>query len=152
MRPKSANEEHPRHLCMGVPPGKQITICSTWFFVTSMILDDRFHGEKWWCTDIRVPLSVGRNRVNLHILFSYFHWSYTIRNLCWTLLFACASSFFCDTNVALDSGLSLGAWNLKLTTPDRKKQSVKARNLLTEIQERIKGTEEASPIHTLFHR
>ena len=31
----------------------------------------------------------------------------------------------CDTNVALDSGLSLGAWNLKLTTPDWKKQSVK---------------------------
>ena len=31
----------------------------------------------------------------------------------------------CDTNVALDSGLSLGAWNLKLTTPDWKKQTVK---------------------------
>ena len=27
-----------------------------------------------------------------------------------------------DTNVALDSGLSLGAWNLKLTTPDWKKK------------------------------
>ena len=39
----------------------------------------------------------------------------------------------CDTNVALDSGLSLGALNLKLTTPDWKKQSVKRRNLLIEI-------------------
>ena len=39
----------------------------------------------------------------------------------------------CDTNVALDSGLSLGALNLKLTTPDWKKQSVKGRNLLIEI-------------------
>ena len=39
----------------------------------------------------------------------------------------------CDTNVALDSGLSLGAWNPKLTTPDWKKQSVKRKNLLTEI-------------------
>ena len=39
----------------------------------------------------------------------------------------------CDANVALDSGLSLGAWNLKLTTPDWKKQSVKGRNLLIEI-------------------
>ena len=36
----------------------------------------------------------------------------------------------CDRNVALDSGLSLGAWNLKLTTPDSKKQSVKGRNLI----------------------
>ena len=54
-----------------------------------------------------------------------------------TLLFACAnfSSLLiaCDTNVALDSGLSLGALNLKLTTPDWKKQSVKGRNLLIEI-------------------
>ena len=39
----------------------------------------------------------------------------------------------CDTNVALDSGLSRGALNLKLTTPDWKKQSVKRRNLLIEI-------------------
>ena len=39
----------------------------------------------------------------------------------------------CDTNVALDSGLSLRAWKLKLTTPDWKKQSVKGRNLLIEI-------------------
>ena len=38
-----------------------------------------------------------------------------------------------DTNVALDSGLSLRAWKLKLTTPDWKKQSVKGRNLLIEI-------------------
>ena len=39
----------------------------------------------------------------------------------------------CDTNIALDSGLSLGAWKVKLTTPDRKKQSVKGRNPLNEI-------------------
>ena len=39
----------------------------------------------------------------------------------------------CDTKVALDSGLSLGAWKQKLTTLNRKKQSVKGRNLLTEI-------------------
>ena len=29
VRPKSANDEHPRHFCMGVLLGKQITICST---------------------------------------------------------------------------------------------------------------------------
>lgn len=39
----------------------------------------------------------------------------------------------CDTNVALDSGLTLGAGKVKLTTPERKKQSVKGRNLLIEI-------------------
>ena len=39
----------------------------------------------------------------------------------------------CDTKVALDSGLSLGAWKQKLTTLNRKKQSVKGRNLLTEM-------------------
>ena len=39
----------------------------------------------------------------------------------------------CDTKVALDSGLSLGAWKQKLTTLNRKKQSVKGRNLLIEI-------------------
>ena len=39
----------------------------------------------------------------------------------------------CDTKVTLDSGLSLGAWKQKLTTLHRKKQSVKGRNLLTEI-------------------
>jgi len=82
-------------LLRGSPPGKQITICSTWFFVRSMItvpwehwlcftqfrlMDDRFHGEKYWCPEIRVLLSVGRNQVNFHTLFSYFHWSCTIRN------------------------------------------------------------------------
>ena len=29
VRPKSANDEHPLHFCMGVLLGKQITICST---------------------------------------------------------------------------------------------------------------------------
>ena len=39
----------------------------------------------------------------------------------------------CDTKVALDSRLSLGAWKQKLTTVNRKKQSVNGRNLLIEI-------------------
>ena len=39
-----------------------------------------------------------------------------------------------DTKVALDSGLSLGAWKQELTaTLNRKKQSVKGGNLLIEI-------------------
>ena len=46
MRPKSANDEHPRHVCVGGPPGKQITICSTWFFVRSMVTVSR---EYWLC-------------------------------------------------------------------------------------------------------
>ena len=33
----------------------------------------------------------------------------------------------CDRNVALDSELSQGAWNLKFTTPDWKKQSVEGK-------------------------
>ena len=39
----------------------------------------------------------------------------------------------CDTKVPLDSRLSLGAWKQKLTTVNRKKQSVNGRNLLIEI-------------------
>ena len=46
MRPKSANDEHPRHVCVGGSPGKQITICSTWFFVRSMVTVSR---EYWLC-------------------------------------------------------------------------------------------------------
>ena len=39
----------------------------------------------------------------------------------------------CDTKVALDSKLSLGAWKQKLTTINRRKQSVKGINLPIEI-------------------
>ena len=35
----------------------------------------------------------------------------------------------CNTKVALDSGMSLGAWKQKLTTLNRRKQSVKGGNL-----------------------
>ena len=46
MSPKSANGEHSRHFCVGVLPGKLITISSTWFFVRSMIT---VSWEYWLC-------------------------------------------------------------------------------------------------------
>ena len=152
MRPKSTNDEHPRHFYAGVSPGKQITICSNCFFVRSMIT---VSWEYWLCfTQFRLRWMTGfmvrSNGVLLTFVYLYqlgeTAWTSTLYLLTFTevaqfeiivetLLFACANFFFnCyDKNVALDSGLSLGAWNLKLTTSDWKKQSVKGRNSLIEI-------------------
>ena len=55
VRPKSANNKHPRHFCMGVLLGKQITICSTWFFVGSASLSSDFDG--WQLSRCEVILS-----------------------------------------------------------------------------------------------
>ena len=46
VRPKSANDEHPHHFCMGVLLGKQIAFWYNWFFVRSMII---IFWDYWLC-------------------------------------------------------------------------------------------------------
>ena len=108
--PKSANGEHSRHFCVGVPPGKQITICSTWFFVRSMIT---VSWEYWLCfTQFRLRWMPGfvvrSNDVLLTFVYSYqlgeTAWTSTLYFLTFTevarfeinvetLLFACVNFF-----------------------------------------------------------
>ena len=152
VRPKSANDEHPRHFCMGVLLGKQITICSTWFFVRSMIT---IFWEYWlcftwfrlqWMTGFRWEVMVSwhsctfisweKPRELTHFIFLLLslmlHDSKLMLKLCY-LRVPTSLLTGCDTKVALDSRLSLRAWKQKLTTLNRKKQSVKGRNLLIKI-------------------
>ena len=112
MRPKSANGEHSRHFCVGVPSGKQITISSTWFFVRSMIT---VSWEYWlYFTQFRLRWMTGfMVRSNgVMLTFVYF---YQLRETAWTstlyfhtftevarfeinvetLLFACANFINC---------------------------------------------------------
>ena len=109
MRPKSASDEHLRHFCMGVPSGKQITICSTWFFVRSMIT---VSWQYWLCfTQFRLRWMTGfMVRSNGVLTFVCFYqlgetaWTSTLYFLTFsevarfeinveTLLFACANFF-----------------------------------------------------------
>ena len=106
VRPKSANDEHPRYFCMG----KQIAICSTWFFVRSMIT---IFWEYWHCfTLFRLRwMTCFMVRSNGVLTFVYFYklgetaWTSTLYFLTFievarfeinfeTLLFACANVFF----------------------------------------------------------
>ena len=83
VRPKSGNDEHPRYFCMGVLQGKQITICSTWFFARWMIT---VFWEYWLClTYFRLQWMTGfMLRSNGVLTFVYFDklgktaWTYTL--------------------------------------------------------------------------
>ena len=150
--------EHPRHFCMGVLLGKQIAIWSTWFSVRSMItilafqsigsasLSSDFDGWQvsWWeimvswhsCTFI----SWEKPRELPHFIFLLLSLMLHDSKLMLKLYYLRVPTSLltgCDTKVALDSGLSLGAWKQKLTTLNRKKQSVKRRKLLTEISLKV---------------
>ena len=130
--------------------------CSTWFFVRSIIT---VSWEYWLCfTQFRLRWMTGfmvrsngalvilvyfyqlGNGVNFHTFLLTYIFLLSLKmhdsNLKLKVYYLRALTSLligCDTNGALDSGLYLGVWNLKLTTPDWKKQSVKGRNLLTEI-------------------
>ena len=147
MRPKSANDEHPCHFCVGVPPGKQITICSTWFFVRSMIT---VSWEYWLCfTQFRLRWMTGfMVRSNGVLLtFEYFYqlgktaWTSTLYFLtftevarCWnlTLLFACANFFIKWLWYKCSLGLRTVPRSVK-SQADHSRLEEKGRNLLSEI-------------------
>ena len=155
MRPKSANDEHPRHfiLCGSLPGEANHHLFHLIFgrvndyrllrvLIGSASLSSDFDGwqASWWevvvsCWHLCTFISREKPRELPHFIFLL---SLKLHNSKLTLklyYLRVPTSLLigCDTNVALNSGLSLGAWNLKLTTPDWKKQSVKGRNLLIEI-------------------
>ena len=143
MRPKSANYKHPPHFCMGVVLGKQITICSTWFFIRSMIT---IFWEYWLCfTWFRLRwMTRFMARSNGVLTFvNFYQFGKTVfTSTLYFLTFTDVAQFEitlrvptslltgCNTKVALDSGLSLGAWKQKLMSLNGKKQSVIGRNLI----------------------
>ena len=149
MRPKSTNDEHPRHFYAGVSPGKQITICSNCFFVRSMIT---VSWEYWLCfTQFRLRWTTGfMVRSNGVLLtFVYFYqlgetaWTSTLYFLSFTeaarfeinvetLLFACANFFinclWCKCSVGLRTvprsvKSKAGHSRLEETVSKRKKSS-----------------------------
>ena len=144
VRLQSTNDEHPRHFCVGVPPRKQITPSVPLNFgkVNDYCLLRVLY---WLCfTQFRLGWMAGFMVTSNGVLltFVYFYqlgetaWTSTLYLLTFTKLHdsklmlklyylrvQTSLLISCDTNVALDSGLSLGEWNLKLTTPNWKKKS-----------------------------
>ena len=100
LRLRFGNDEHPRHFCVGVPRETNHHL----FHLRVLALFVYFYqlGEKaWTCTLYFLTFTeVARFEINVE-----------------TYYFCVPISLLtgCDTNVALDSRLSLGVWKLNLT-------------------------------------